>query len=253
MGFFSRMVFTVNMVYQVLTVGLNPLQLVLVGTALEVSVMLFEVPTGVVADVYSRRLSVIIGTFVMGIGFVIQGLFPVFEAIVLAQIVWGLGWTFISGAKDAWIADEINDDDRLAKVYLRGTQLSYIGSLIAIGISVALATIHIQIPLVLGGIGFGIIGAFLIVIMPEDGFKPVASAEESGFENMKETLRTAARLVKGRPVLITIMLITLFYGLFSEGFDRLWTKHILDRFTLPGEFDSIIWFGIIGAPINFFQ
>ncbi len=46
------MIFTVDAVYQVSTVGLNALQLVLVGTTLEVSAFVFEIPTGVVADVY---------------------------------------------------------------------------------------------------------------------------------------------------------------------------------------------------------
>ena len=49
--------------------GLAPYQLVLVGTAVELSIFLFEIPTGVVADVFSRRLSIIIGYFLMGIGF----------------------------------------------------------------------------------------------------------------------------------------------------------------------------------------
>ncbi len=68
---FVTLVFTVNMVYQVQIVGLSPLQMVLVGTALEFSIFLFEVPTGVVADVYSRRLSIIIGLFLIGLGFII--------------------------------------------------------------------------------------------------------------------------------------------------------------------------------------
>ncbi|HEY4722459.1 MAG TPA: MFS transporter, partial [Anaerolineae bacterium] len=104
---FSTMVFTVSMIYQVTIVGLNPLQLVLVGTVLEASAFLFEIPTGVVADVYSRRLSIIIGWFLIGAGFVLEGLVPRFEAILLAQVLWGLGYTFTSGATEAWIADEV--------------------------------------------------------------------------------------------------------------------------------------------------
>src|SRR5512147_1627855 len=73
---FFSMIFTVSMVYQVTVVGLNPLQLVLTGTALEIAAFVFEVPTGVVADTISRRLSIIIGTFVMGLGFVLEGSVP---------------------------------------------------------------------------------------------------------------------------------------------------------------------------------
>ena len=46
---------TVAMVYRIEVVHLDPLRLVLLGTALEVSVFLFEVPTGVLADTYGRR------------------------------------------------------------------------------------------------------------------------------------------------------------------------------------------------------
>ncbi|MYE25654.1 MAG: hypothetical protein F4X87_00245, partial [Chloroflexi bacterium] len=54
-AFATTLAYTVHLVYQVKQVGLNPLQLVLVGTTLELTALLTEIPTGVVADVYSRR------------------------------------------------------------------------------------------------------------------------------------------------------------------------------------------------------
>src|SRR5512145_1301073 len=95
---FFALIFTVNMIYHVTVVHLNPLQLVLVGTLLETVVFLFEVPTGIVADVYSRRLSIIIGLLLVGFGFAIEGLFPYFGIVLFSQIFWGLGATFTSGA-----------------------------------------------------------------------------------------------------------------------------------------------------------
>jgi DHA3 family tetracycline resistance protein-like MFS transporter len=105
------LIFTVNLLYYILIAKLDPLQLVLVGTALEASVFLFEVPTGVLADSYSRRLSVIIGVFLIGVAFLINGIWPIFWVIVLAQVVWGLGHTFTSGAQQAWISDEIGEEN----------------------------------------------------------------------------------------------------------------------------------------------
>jgi len=100
-------VFTALAVYYVVTVGMNPLQLVLVGTTLELTVFLFEIPTGVVADTYSRRLSVIIGYALIGLCYVITGLVPAFLIILGAEFLRGIGETFISGATSAWIADEL--------------------------------------------------------------------------------------------------------------------------------------------------
>src|SRR5690349_21306584 len=88
--------FSINMIYQVAMVGLSPLQLVLVGTSLEIAAFLFEIPTGVVADVYSRRLSIIIGYFLIGLGFMVEA-YPTFATVLLAQVIWGIGYTFTSG------------------------------------------------------------------------------------------------------------------------------------------------------------
>ena len=52
-----------SIVYHLEVVQLDAFQLVLVGTVQETSCFLFEMPTGVVADLYSRRRSVLIGMF----------------------------------------------------------------------------------------------------------------------------------------------------------------------------------------------
>ncbi len=91
----SGMIFTVLAVYFVQTVGMNPLQLVLVGTVVEVTILLFEVPTGIVADAYSRRLSVIIGFALIGVCYLVQGKVPIFAVIIAAEIVRGIGETFL--------------------------------------------------------------------------------------------------------------------------------------------------------------
>ena len=110
-AFFSMMFVTTSL-YEATVAGLTPVQLILVGTALEISAFVFEVPTGIVADVYSRRLSIIIGYLLMGLGFLVEGFFPSFLPILLAQIIWGLGYTFTSGATQAWITDEIGEQHR---------------------------------------------------------------------------------------------------------------------------------------------
>src|SRR6476469_9881087 len=102
MAFCLSTIFTLAAVYRLQTVGLDPLQLVLVGTVLEASCFVFEIPTGVVADTFSRRLSVIIGVVLLGGGELIEGAIPAFAAVLLAQVVAGLGYTFLSGATEAW-------------------------------------------------------------------------------------------------------------------------------------------------------
>ncbi len=161
---FLQMIYTPLAVYYVQTVELDPLQLVLAGTVLELTAFLLEVPTGVVADTYSRRLSVIIGEILIGAAFVLQGLVPVFAAIGVGQMVFGIGGTFISGALDAWIADEVGEE-RVRQAYLRYGQVRQLGGLAGLGIGVGLASIELALPVVLGGALMIGLGAFLALAM----------------------------------------------------------------------------------------
>jgi hypothetical protein len=62
-GLFFMLYATIASVYRIQTVGLNPLQLVLVGTALELAVLIFEVPTGVLVFALTGSLVFAIGAF----------------------------------------------------------------------------------------------------------------------------------------------------------------------------------------------
>ncbi len=142
--------FTVQLIYQVTLVGLNPLQMVLVGTVLEITCVLFEIPTGIFADVYSRRLSILIGIVLMGCSYLLEGAIPAFWAAMLSQVFWGIGGTFNSGANQAWITDEIGED-AVGPVFLRGRQMWLIGGLAGTLACVVLGIINIQLPMILAG------------------------------------------------------------------------------------------------------
>jgi DHA3 family tetracycline resistance protein-like MFS transporter len=242
------MIFNVNMIYQVTVAKLNPLQLVLVGTMLETTVFLFEVPTGIVADLHSRRISVIIGYFLIGAGFILEGSLPLFGTILLAQFLWGLGYTFTSGATQAWISDEIGEEV-VGQAFLRGNQVGQAGSLLGIFLSVILGQVAVTVPIITGGALLMLIGVILLVVMPETGFKPTPPEERNTWQNMVFTFRNGIQMVKRRRILVSILGIGLFYGLYSEGYDRLWTKHLIDTIHLPawGGLGTVAWFGIINA------
>src|SRR5688572_28556914 len=110
-AFLFTITFIAMSVYRVQVMGLNPFQLVFVGTMLEATCFLFEVPTGVVADTYSRRLSVIIGVLMLGTAFALEGLVPLFAVSLLCQVISGIGYTFTSGATEAWVTDEIGEEN----------------------------------------------------------------------------------------------------------------------------------------------
>ncbi len=242
------MIFTISSLYQVSTANLSALQLVLVGTVLELSIFVFEVPTGVVADLVSRRLSVIIGFFLIGAGFILEGALPIFWTILLAQILWGVGYTFTSGATQAWITDEIRED-AAGPIFLRASQISGLAGLLGIPLGVVLGRSQINLPLLIGGSLFAGLAVFLILFMPEDGFTPTPQGEHNTWQSMLHTLRGGLAMVRRRPALWNILLIGLFFGLYSEGYDRLWVKHLTDNLlTLGGiQVEPVVLLGAINA------
>lgn len=144
--------------------------MVLVGTVLELSAFLFEIPTGVVADVYSRKLSIVIGYITVGLGYMLLGFFPVFEIILLSNFIWGFGSTFLSGATQAWITDEVGETKANAS-FIVASQFGKIGGLLGIPICIALAVIDLKYPIILGSAGLVVLGILNWVLMTEKPFK----------------------------------------------------------------------------------
>lgn len=252
---FFKMVFFVGTLYYITVIQMDPLQLVLVGTAMEASIFIFEIPTGVIADVYSRRLSVIIGVFLMGVGFFLIGLWPRFYTVIIAQIIWGAGYTFTSGAAQAWISDEIGEENA-GQAFMKATQLEQFGGMLGLGLSLWLAAYRINLPILLGGGLFFPLGFYLIAFMPETAFKKVDLKHWQGWKRFTGTFQNGVKMIHRRPVLLVILVVGTLIGLYSEGFDRLWMKHLLESFSLPrlpllplaGDpeyINTLLWLGII--------
>jgi len=217
-----------------------------VGSSLELAVVLGEIPTGIVADVYGRRLSVILGFGIIGFGFCLMGARPVFWCIALGSVIWSIGGTFISGAHQAWLADEIGENEA-APIYLRGTQFAQLGSLAGIPIGVGLASHDLQLPMLVGGIGYWIVAGALMLTMSERGYMPSAHARGHPWQEMMATLRDGLHTVRRRGDLVSIMIIMVVYGMSGEAFGRLSPLHIIEDIGLPGAFAETTWFGILQA------
>jgi DHA3 family tetracycline resistance protein-like MFS transporter len=244
---FIGMIDPIIAVYYIRVVGLGPLELVLLGTIVEIAGLLFEVPTGVVADMYSRRLSVVIGVLLVGACFVVQGLLPVLAAIVVAEALRGVGGTFTSGALEAWIADEIGQD-AAAPAYLRYAQLRQVGALVGTVVGVGLGSLALRLPVLLGGVLMVGLGLALAVLMPERGFR--RSHHGPGvLRNALTTLGHGLYSIRARPLLGTLIALWLVLALSTEGLDRLWEAHLLAHFAFPtiAALDQVVWFGAINV------
>ncbi len=246
-SFFIQMVFTLNAIYYVIQADLNALELVLIGTIMEVSILLFEMPTGLFADHFGRKKSLALGTLILGLAHLLEGSMPEFWAIAVASAMWGIGWTFISGAEQAWIADEL-DGAYLETTFLRGSQFSSFARFSAILASVGIAMLWtVQVAILFAGAMLIILAVWAYVKLPETKFVKITREKGvSGVAHMMKTIQSGASQIRGNTVLVSIAMVTLFWGLASEGFDRLYGAHFITDYQLS-ESESIYWFGAFYA------
>jgi MFS family permease len=94
-----------------LDAGLTNAQAFAANAFFTVGLVLFEVPTGVTADIRGRRFSYLLGTMTLIVSTVLYLLMwqisAGFWAWAVASALLGLGFTFFSGAVEAWLVDAL--------------------------------------------------------------------------------------------------------------------------------------------------
>lgn len=240
----NGLAFTLMLVFQVQVAGLSPLELVLMGTVLEVTLLVCEVPTGVVADLYSRRRSVLIGAAIIGVSMLLQGGWPSFWPTLIAQVIWGVGYTFVSGAIQAWITDEVGEG-AVQPIFTRGTQLALACGVVGTVLAGALGVLDLRLPMLAAGAGYLLLALILVVVMPETGFRAVPAEQRETWGHLRQVLSSGLALARRPGVVRSFLGVSLLLGLSSEAVDRLWTAYVLEQFALPSAFGlsgPALWF-----------
>ena len=125
---FHRGCVLVSGLYFVITAHLSASQLLVLGTVLSVTLLASDIPTGVWSDAVSRKWPLVAGHAFLAAGMVMTGLVTAFPLLVVAQVLWGIGWGFSSGADVAWITDELAQPGRIARVLTARARWDSVGS-----------------------------------------------------------------------------------------------------------------------------
>jgi MFS family permease len=110
--FFNMLIIGPILVPFMLFKGLSYSQIMLLQSISAISVFFFEVPTGAIADKVSRRLSLIFSGFFIAGGLLLYIIFKSFYIFAIAEIIFGIGMTFSSGADSAILYESLVKLDR---------------------------------------------------------------------------------------------------------------------------------------------
>lgn len=142
--------------------------------------VLFEVPTGIIADLRGRRLSYLLGTLTLALSTLLYLLMwrvsAPFSAWALASALLGLGFTFFSGAVQAWLVDALRFheyDGPLDPVFARGEIVEGLAMLSGsvLGGYVAQET-NLGVPYVLRAAALALSFVTAFLLMHDVGFTP---------------------------------------------------------------------------------
>jgi MFS family permease len=175
----ASLIWGINTIF-LLDAGLTNLEAFAANAFFAAGMLLFEVPTGVVADVWGRRASFLLGTVTLAVTTLMYVLLWQVEAHfvlwALVSLLLGLGFTFFSGATEAWLVDALREtafEGPLESVLARG---QVVGGIAMLGGSVAggyLAQVtSLGVPFVLRAVILAAMFAIAFKLMHDVGFTP---------------------------------------------------------------------------------
>jgi MFS family permease len=222
--------------------GLSLAQILVLDALFEIMMLLAEVPTGVVADRWGRRQSLILGQVGVTVAVVMFAWAPNFWAVLACYSVWAVSGALTSGSDIAFVHDSLEAQGRpgdFGKVIARGNacQIAGMGVSSMIGAPIA-ALLSIQWAVTLS-IGCAVV-AIPVVFRFHDPGRDSGSAEVRYFR----LLGTATRRVIHSPRLRTLILMqACFSGIAWAAL--LLTQAFLDQHGLP-----VGWFGVVLASLH---
>lgn len=204
--FASSFIWGINTLF-LLDAGLSITQAFAANAFFTVGQVLFEVPTGVVADTVGRRASYLLGAATLLAATVLYLLLwqmnGPFWAWAVVSVLLGLGFTFFSGATEAWLVDGLNFtnypgtlDEAFAKGQIAGGIAMLTGTLA--GGMIAQAT-NLGVPYILRVAALGVTFFVALIFMHDVGFTP--SRNSSLLEGIRRNFTSSLEHgLRNRPV-----------------------------------------------------
>lgn len=203
------------------TAGITPFDLSLLFFAWSATSVVFEVPSGTLADRFPRRLVLFAGSVLKGLCFLVWWRFPSFAGFLAGFIGWGIGGALRSGCAESLLYDKLVELDRerdFERIYGRGEAANAVAVALAMVLGGWLARGGWNALLVLSAAAP--VGASIVVLLFVR--EPPRSGRGTRGESYLETLRAGlgeARAAKAlrRPILY-LCTVGLAYDVLEEYF-----------------------------------
>jgi DHA3 family tetracycline resistance protein-like MFS transporter len=223
---------------------INLFQIALLAAVFEASILLLEMPTGLVADMYGRRISVVLSAvFSLIAGFVFI-FFPFLAGFIIAEILAGFGETLRSGALEAWLVDSLKHEgkeERVKSAFAAGTKFKSAGNLLGLILGGYLASLNLKLVWVPFTALFLMLSLFLIMKMKEK-YRSERKTSEKARPRLSETVKQSINVLKSQRLILALLILFLFSGFAFETISQFWQVHFDENLSIATRY-----FGWIAA------
>ncbi|MDH5508634.1 MAG: MFS transporter, partial [Anaerolineae bacterium] len=247
----ASLIWGVNTLF-LLDAGLSIFQVFIANSVFTGAMSLFEIPTGVLADTSGRRISFLLSVAVLAVGTL--GYVGVAQYggglawFCIMSVVLGLGYTFYSGAVEAWLVDALkatNYDGQLEHVFSRGGMVT--GAMMLVGTvgGGLLGDIDLAVPFFVRAVLLSLLFVLAFFNMRDIGYEPRALKLARIPAEMKILAQASLKYGWNKPELRMLMLAGLIqFGFSAWGFYA-WQPYFLE---LLGR-DAVWVAGVVAALI----
>ncbi len=204
--------------------------------------LIFEIPTGAVADIYGRKISVILSYTLLGLAFVSCFFLTTYIQFLILFAFIGFAFTFYSGAGEAWVTDYLNKKGKkfLEHYFAKTLSISSLG-LIFSGIIGAFLVKYFGLEIIWPSAGISFIIAAVILSFGKEIYNPRKSRIKQSWNLLVKQTKTSIHYSATHPTL-TFLLLGSFIFAFALGVSELmtWTPLLLE-YGLPDYAFAYLW------------
>lgn len=222
--------------------GLTVHDIFLLQAIFSLFVLSLDIPTGYFADIFTRRASIVIGGIISTLGWVVYALSLGFWGFLLAEIILGIGMSFISSADSAMLHDTLQAmtrEEEYGKQESKNQGLGLYSEAISSVIGGSLAVISLRLPLIVD-----IFTTALIIPLALSLTEPVRIRISQQKSHLKEMLEVVRYALFGHK---EVGLLILYYGLVSAStLTMVWfSQPYMLASGLPIMYFGIVWSGLL--------
>ncbi len=206
-------IYSLQAIY-LLTKGITAAELAIFASITAITTTITEIPTGYIADKFSRKLSISLGFFIQGIAYIVIILSNNLFTLIPIGILLGLGNSLLSGSVESLLYDLLkssNDEKSYLKINSRGSAIETITGVIATFLGPIIYVINHESPFILTGVVLLILSLFVYTIDEAKSDAEEVERNLSALDGIKNILKNKAVLIITLADTILLVMVNLFY------------------------------------------